>query len=107
MISLNTQVEEKARQEDELANLDDVEKVYGGYTNKELTIAFNVVVNKEHWKYGNRVKLTKTFIEKNRDVIEAAVIFYTGGGCEFYYTGEKRKTYWCEFGGYYANGMEG
>ena len=41
------------------------------------------------------------------DAIESAVIFYTGGGCEFYYTGEKRKTYWCEFGGYYANGMEG
>ena len=107
MISLNTQVEEKARQEDELANLDDVKKIYRGYTDKELTIAFNVVVNKEHWKFGNRLKLTKTFIEKNRDVIEAAVIFYTGGGCEFYYTGEKRKTYWCEFGGYYANGMEG
>ena len=93
MISLNTQVEEKARQKDELADLDDVKKVYRGYTNKELTIAFNVVVNKEHWKYGNRVKLTKTFIEKNHDVIEAAVIFYTGGDCEFYYTGEKRKTY--------------
>ena len=107
MISLNTQVEEKARQKDELADLDDVKKIYRGYTDKELTIAFNVVVNKEHWKFGNRVKLTKTFIEKNRDVIEAAVIFYTGGGCEFYYTGEKRKTYWCEFGGYYANGMEG
>ena len=107
MISLNTQVEEKARQKDELADLDDVKKVYRGYTNKELTIAFNVVVNKEHWKYGNRVKLTKTFIEKNRDVIEAAVIFYTGGDCEFYYTGEKRKAYWCEFEGYFANGMEG
>ena len=41
MISLNTQVEEKARQEDELADLDDVKKVYGGYTEKELHIAFN------------------------------------------------------------------
>ena len=101
MISLNTQVEEKARKEDELSNLDDVKKIYRGYTDKELTIAFNVVVNKEHWKFGNRVKLTKTFIEKNRDVIEAAVIFFTGGDCQFYYTGNKRKTYWCEFEGYY------
>ena len=101
MISLNTKVEEKARQEDELANLDDVKDVYRGYTRKELTIAFNVVCNQSNWKEGNKVKLTKTFIEKNRDVIEAAVIFFTGGDCQFYYTGNKRKTYWCEFEGYY------
>ena len=57
MISLNTQVEEKARQKDELADLDDVKKIYRGYTDKELTIAFNVVVNKEHWKFvGNLEK---------------------------------------------------
>ena len=36
MIALNTKVEEKARQEAELADLDDVEKVYRGYTQKEL-----------------------------------------------------------------------
>ena len=107
MISLNTQVEEKARQEDELANLNDVEKVYGGYTEKELHIAFNLVCNKSHWKDGNKVKVSKKDLDKYADAIESAVIFYTGGGCEFYYTGEKRKTYWCEFGGYYANGMEG
>ena len=95
MIALNTKVEEQARQQDELAELDDIKEIYRGYTNKE------------HWKYGNRVKLSKTFIEKNHDVIEAAVIFFTGGGCMFYYTGEKRKTYWCEFEGYFANGMEG
>ena len=46
MISLNTKIEEKARQESELADLDDIEKVYRGYTRKELTIAFNVVCNK-------------------------------------------------------------
>ena len=107
MISLNTQVEEKARQEDELADLDDVKKVYGGYTEKELHIAFNLVCNKSHWKDGNRVKVSKKDLDKYADAIESAVISYTGGGCEFYYTGEKRKTYWCEFGGYYANGMEG
>ena len=101
MIALNTKVEEKARQEDELADLDDVKDVYRGYTRKELTIAFNVVCNQSNWKEGNKVKLTKTFIEKNRDVIEAAVIFFTGGDCQFYYTGNKRKTYWCEFEGYY------
>ena len=101
MISLNTKIEEKARQEAELADLDDVEKVYRDYTRKELTIAFNAVCNKSNWKDGNRVKLTKPFIEKNRDVIEAAVIFFTGGDCQFYYTGNKRKTYWCEFEGYY------
>jgi len=107
MISLNTQVEEKARQEDELADLDDVKKVYGGYTEKELHLAFNLVCNKSHWKYGNRVKISKRDLDRYEDAIESAVIFFTGGGCEFYYTGEKRKTYWCEFGGYYANGMEG
>ena len=101
MISLNTKVEEKARQEDELADLDVVKDVYRGYTRKELTIAFNVVCNQSNWKEGNKVKLTKTFIEKNRDVIEAAVIFFTGGDCQFYYTGNKRRTYWCEFEGYY------
>ena len=107
MISLNTQVEEKARQKDELADLDDVKKVYGGYTEKELHLAFNLVCNKSHWKNGNKVKISKRDLDKHADAIEYAVIFYTGGGCEFYYTGEKRKTYWCEFGGYYANGMEG
>ena len=101
MISLNTKIEEKARQEAELAELDDVKDVYRGYTRKELTIAFNVVCDQSNWKEGNKVKLTKTFIEKNRDVIEAAVIFFTGGDCQFYYTGNKRKTYWCEFEGYY------
>ena len=88
MISLNTQVEEKARQEDELANLDDVKKVYGGYTEKELHLAFNLVSNKSHWKDGNRVKVSKKDLDKYADAIESAVIFYTGGGCEFYYTGE-------------------
>ena len=36
MIALNTKVEEQARQEEELANLDDTRKVYRGYTQKEL-----------------------------------------------------------------------
>jgi len=74
---------------------------------KELDIAFGLVVNKSHWKEGNRVKLSERILNKYKDVIEAAVIFYTGGGCEFYYTGNKKRTYWCEFEGYYANGMEG
>ena len=34
MISLNTKIEEKARQEAELADLDDVKDVYRGYTKK-------------------------------------------------------------------------
>ena len=32
MIALNTKIEEQARQEEELAGLDDTEKVYRGYT---------------------------------------------------------------------------
>ena len=107
MIALNKNVEEKARQEEELKDLDDVKKVYRGYTHKELDIAFGLVVNKSHWKEGNRVKLSERILNKYKDVIAAAVIFYTGGDCEFYYTGNKRKTYWCEFEGYFANGMEG
>ena len=93
MISLNTQVEEKARQKDELADLDDVKKVYGGYTEKELHIAFNLVCNKSHWKDGNRVKVSKKDLDKYADAIESAVIFYTGGGCEFYYTGAVSYTH--------------
>ena len=46
MIALNTKVEEQARKEEELAGLDDTEKVYRGYTQKELQEAFNLVVNK-------------------------------------------------------------
>ena len=107
MIALNKNVEEQARQEEEFKGLDDVKKVYRGYTHKELDIAFGLVVNKSHWKEGNRVKLSERILNKYKDVIEAAVIFYTGGGCEFYYTGNKRRTYWCEFEGYFANGMEG
>ena len=78
-----------------------------GYTEKELHMAFDLVCSKSHWKEGGRVKLSKTILDNYSDVIESAVIFFTGGGCEFYYTGEKRKTYWCEFAGYWANGMEG
>ena len=45
MIALNTKVEQQARKEDELADLDDTRKVYRGYTQKELHEAFNLVVN--------------------------------------------------------------
>ena len=45
MIALNTKIEEQARQEEELADLDDTEKVYRGYTQKELQEAFNLVTN--------------------------------------------------------------
>ena len=107
MISLNTKIEEQARQEDEFANLDDTKNHYLGYTEKELHLAFHLVCNKSHWKDGNRVKLSKKVFDEYADVIETAVSFFTGGSCEFYYTGEKRKTYWCEFAGYWANGMEG
>ena len=45
MIALNTKVEEQARQEDELADLDDTEKVYCGYTQKELQEALFQLLN--------------------------------------------------------------
>ena len=107
MIALNTKVEKEAQIKTQYDEFDDVEKVFSGYTERELHMAFDLVCNKSHWKEGNRVKLSKTIIDVYADVIESAVIYFTGGGCEFYYTGEKRKTYWCEFAGYYANGMEG
>ena len=107
MISLNTKIEEQARIKTQYDEFDDVEKVFSGYTEKELHMAFDLVCSKSHCKEGGRVKLSKTILDNYSDLIESAVIFFTGGGCEFYYTGEKRKTYWCEFAGYWANGMEG
>jgi hypothetical protein len=103
MISLNTQVEEKARQEDELADLDDVEKVYCGYTQKELQEAFNLVANKSNWKDPTCTKISKKNLDKYRKVIEAAVPYFTGSCAEFTYSEDSigRKTYWCEFDGYY------
>ena len=54
----------------------------------KVTIAFNVyVINGK--------------IEKNRDVIDAVIFFTWRWDCQFYYTGNKRRTYWCEFEGYY------
>ena len=48
MIALNTKVEEQARQEEELADLDDTRKVYCCYTQKELEEAFRLVCNKSN-----------------------------------------------------------
>ena len=103
MISLNTKVEEKARQEEELAGLDDTKKVYRGYTQKELQEAFNLVVNKSNWKDPTCTKISKKNLDKYHRVIEAAVIYFTGSCAEFTYDVDSigRKTYWCEFDGYY------
>tara|TARA_Y100001937_G_C6943326_1_gene251372 strand:+ start:160 stop:486 length:327 start_codon:yes stop_codon:yes gene_type:complete len=103
MIALNKNVEEKARQEDELKGLDDVEKVYRGYTQKELHIAFNLVANKSNWKDPTSTKISEKNLAKYREVIEAAVIFYTGSCAEFVSSKDSlgRTTYWCEFDGYY------
>ena len=103
MIALNKNVEEKARQEDELKGLDDVEKVYRGYTQKELHIAFNLVANKSNWKDPTSIKISEKNLAKYREVIEAAVIFYTGSCAEFVSSKDSlgRTTYWCEFDGYY------
>jgi len=103
MIALNTKVEEQARQEDELADLDDTRKVYRGYTQKELHEAFNLVVNKSNWKNPTCTKISKKNLDKYQRVIEAAVIFFTGSSAEFTYDIDSigRKTYWCEFDGYY------
>ena len=103
MIALNTKVEEQARQEEELAGLDDTKKVYRGYTQKELHEAFNLVVNKSNWKDPTSTKISAKNLAKYREVIEAAVIFYTGSCAEFVYSKDSlgRTTYWCEFDGYY------
>ena len=103
MISLNTKIEEKARQEAELADLDDTKKVYRGYTQKELQEAFNLVVNKSNWKDPTCTKISKKNLDKYQRVIEAAVIYFTGSCAEFTYDVDSigRKTYWCEFDGYY------
>ena len=103
MISLNTQVEEKARQEDELADLDDVKKVYGGYTHKELEEAFRLVANKSNWKDPTCTKISKKNLDKYGQVIREAVGYFTGSSAEFTYDIDSigRKTYWCEFDGYY------
>ena len=104
MIALNTKIEEKARQEEELAGLDDTEKVYRGYTQKELHEAFNLVVNKSNWKNPTCTKISKKNLDKYQTVIEAAVPYFTGSCAEFVYSKDSlgRTTYWCEFDGYYV-----
>ena len=103
MIALNTKVEEQARQEEELADLDDTKKVYCGYTQKELEEAFRLVCNKSNWKDPTSTKISKKNLDKYRKVIEAAVPYFTGSWAEFVYSEDSigRKTYWCEFDGYY------
>ena len=103
MIALNTKVEEQARQEEELAGLDDTEKVYRGYTQKELHEAFNLVVNKSNWKDPTCTKISKKNLDKYGQVIREAVWYFTGSSAEFTYDIDSigRKTYWCEFDGYY------
>ena len=103
MIALNTKIEEQARQEEELADLDDTRKVYCGYTQKELEEAFRLVCNKSNWKDPTSTKISKKNLDKYRKVIEAAVPYFTGSCAEFVYSEDSigRKTYWCEFDGYY------
>ena len=103
MIALNKNVEEKARQEEELKGLDDVKKVYRGYTQKELHEAFNLVVNKSNWKDPTCTKISKENLDKYEQVIRDAVWYYTGSSAEFTYDIDSigRKTNWCEFDGYY------
>ena len=84
MIALNTKVEEQARQEEELADLDDTRKVYLGYTQKELQEAFNLVVNKSNWKDPTSTKISKKNLDKYRKVIEAAVPYFTGSCAELF-----------------------
>ena len=103
MIALNKNVEEQARQEEELKGLDDVEKVYRGYTQKELHIAFNLVANKSDWKDPTSTKISATNLAKYREVIEAAVIYFTGSCAEFVCRKDHMGgvSMWCTFDGYY------
>ena len=103
MIALNTKIEEQARQEDELADLDDVKKDFGGYTHKELEEAFRLVANKSNWKDPTCTKISKKNLDKYGQVIREAVCYFTGSSAEFTYDIDSigRKTYWCEFDGYY------
>ena len=48
MISLNTKIEEQARIKTQYDEFDDVEKVFSGYTEKELHMAFDLVCSKSH-----------------------------------------------------------
>jgi len=51
------------------------EKVYGGYTRAQLKAAFDIVKNRENWKYPIDTDIPS---DSDFDMIEAAVIFFTG-----------------------------
>ena len=73
------------------------------YTHKELEKAFRLVSNKSNWKNPTCTKISKKNLDKYGQVIREAVWYFTGSSAEFTYDIDSigRKTYWCEFDGYY------
>lgn len=55
----------------------------GGYTDKELNDAFNLVANKENWKLPISATLPSITSASKRKLIAFAVTFYTGSVATF------------------------
>lgn len=72
--------------------------VFGGYTQAQLEAAFNLVRNKENWKY----EVDHHFppgVEIDTDLISAAVAYFTGSGAIFEVTEQGTRV---TADGYYA-----
>lgn len=75
------------------------ESIMGGYTEDELSVAFDAVKNTLNWKLpiSTRVSATVTLI--TRDQIARAIDFYAGGGATF--TEYEDGSYLVQAPGYY------
>lgn len=76
--------------------------VYRDYTHGQLTDAFELVQNKEHWKLPIDTVLPTGVTLAQVELIEAAIVYFTGGGStvrRFHATGQIRVT----APGYYAS----
>lgn len=74
----------------------------GGYTTDQLKTAFDLVKNKEHWKYD-----IDAVIEADQvDVVSRAIPWYSGGGLMDFETLPNGKVR-VRATGYWSNGMDG
>ena len=55
---------------------------YGGYTNQQLSDAFDLVKSDVHWKYPID-KVIEGATRAQLDLIETAIRYYAGGGVSF------------------------
>jgi hypothetical protein len=90
-----------------IVDVEDVFKPQPKFSQEDLQMAFNLVKDKEHWKNPIHVEITdKLLVTENglvslKDMVDAAVIHFTGGVATFTSIGNGK--YLVDAVGYYVS----